>query len=176
MIVDHARIALLCLAATSLAALGACGDDHAHGHTHADESVAEELCEHMADGPAQALTAVATQDSTDGPTISDDHVRYDITLIAVDGGNGGAVTFAAGAAGHHAIALGADIELQAFDAAGVEIAPHHRNTGSAICEEVAADLGFELAVGTTTFVFGPTEATEVSVVIELDADQTTHLD
>src|SRR5688572_14994746 len=58
----------------------ACGDDE-------EENPDVEGCEHLQEGPATAVTATAT--SENAPAIRADHRRYDVTLVAGNGGNSG---------------------------------------------------------------------------------------
>lgn len=126
---------------------------------HADA----EICEHLKDGPASPVTAVA---SGEGPAVAADHRRYDVTLAPVSGGNGGTVHFRPAAARDFVIALGADIPLVVTDSAGATIAPERTATSSTACTEIRRRSVFPLAVGTYRLTFGPTPETRVAVVVE----------
>lgn len=123
----------------------------------------DELCEHLADGPAEAVTAAT---SGDGPLIADDHTRYDITLAAVTGGNGGTVRFAADEAGEFIIALDAAVPLVVTDGSGATVTAEDTATSSEACTEIRGRHVFDLEVGTYVLRFGPTAETKVGVVVE----------
>ncbi len=124
-----------------------------------------EACEHLAEGPAAAVTA----DTTDGGSpvaVAADHRRYDIALGAVSGGNGGEVSFAVATAGDFAIFLGSDVPVNVRAASGAALAFESSATSSTVCTEVKGRHQLALPVGTARFFFGPTPATSVSAVIE----------
>jgi hypothetical protein len=68
------------------------------GEGEGEEDPFAEACEHMAEGPANAVTA--SLDVASLPDVSAPHTRHDVTLVDVDGGGegvdvGGSVAFAA---------------------------------------------------------------------------------
>jgi hypothetical protein len=142
------------------------------GCPEAEPSGDEEACEHLAEGPATAVTAVA---SGVGPLIDDDHRRYDVALVAVDGGNGGEVRFASAEAGDYVFFLDADVSLAVTDVDGSPVALEASETASATCPEtIRARHHVELGVGTYSLRFGPTEQSSVGVVVEAHAHEHAH--
>src|SRR5688500_14567310 len=57
-----------------------------------EETIDTDVCEHLQEGPSSTLTAI-DNNATVPPPVSNDHRRYDITLIDVTGGKGGTVSF-----------------------------------------------------------------------------------
>src|SRR5687767_9944608 len=114
------------------------------------ENVNDEGCEHMTEGPAMAVTAVATGD---GPLVADDHRRYDVTLVPVTGGNGGRVRFAAAAAGDFIFFLDKAVPFSIQDSSGGAVAIEESLTSIAECTEVRARHTAELLVGTSHLIF-----------------------
>lgn len=154
---------LLTAAACAATLLGApaCGDDHEeHG-----ESTEAEACEHLADGPFQAVSAAADQ-SGGLESINYPHTRVDVALVPVEGGNGGWVSFAADEDGDFGVFMDADVPLAVFDAGGDPVAFEASATGSAVCDAIGAVHTVELAVGTYALQLGPTSATTVGIVVE----------
>jgi hypothetical protein len=123
----------------------------------AEPSPDEELCEHMAEGPAIAVTAGADLDGA--PDVSDEHTRYD---VAVD--DEGVVAYASAEATELLVALGEDVDVT-FLQGDVELAIEE-SRGSDACEEVGRVHLIDVEVGTVEIRLGPTDATEVSIVIE----------
>lgn len=123
-----------------------------------------EGCEHLAEGPEVAVTAST---STSGaPAVSNDHKRYDITLPAGSGGNGGSVSFAVSETQHYVFFLGADVPLKVTNSSGAEVAFESSATSSEACGEIKGRHVAELLVGTYTLTLGPTSQGSVSLVIE----------
>lgn len=143
--------------------VGGCGDDHDHDHDHEQVLPLEDACEHLADGPNEAVTAAA--DGETGPDITEDHTRWDITLTAVDGGNGGSVTFAPAEAGEFLFAMTADIPAMLFDGNGNEVALSAPGAEDGTCDLAQASYAVDAAIGTYTLSFGPTDATTVQLVV-----------
>jgi hypothetical protein len=140
----------------------ACGDDGADGNDH--DAADGEGCEHLQEGPEVAVTATAT--AAGAPSVDDDHMRYDITLVAISGGQGGVVKFAAAAAGTHVIFLGADVPLFITDAAGAPVAITESSSSSEACADIKGKHVVDLEVGTYNLTLGPTASTSVSMVVE----------
>ena len=132
-----------------------------------EPTIDDEACEHLADGPASAIPAVA---SGEDPMIGDDHTRYDITLVPGASGHEGSVRFAAAEAGDHVFFLDADVPLEVRDASGAVIAIEEKRTSGLACPELGARVVVPLGVGTVSLRFGPTAASVVRVVVELDGD------
>ncbi len=131
-----------------------------------------EACEHLQEGPATPVTA--TTASTGAPAVSNDHKRYDITLVDASGGKGGAVSFAAGEAGDYILFLGADIPMKVTDSAGGAVSFEESTKSSTVCGEVKGRHVVPLEVGTYTLTFGPTTEPAVSLVIEEAAHEEGH--
>jgi len=131
----------------------------------------DEACEHLAEGPASAVTAVATGE---GPFIADDHRRYDVSLVPVAGGNGGRVRFAADEAGDFLFFTSAEVTLAFTDAAGSPVEIEETVTGSTVCTEIGAQTVIPLAVGTYHLELGPTAETTVSLVVEHGGEHEGH--
>lgn len=121
-----------------------------------------EICEHLAEGPAASVTAAESMP----PAISDDHKRYDVTLIDVNSQKGGSVTFASGEAGEFIFGLNKDVPLTVKDASGTTVAAEATARSVPECDAVKARYAYDLAVGTYTLTFGPTAETSVGVVVE----------
>jgi hypothetical protein len=151
-------ISLLALAMLSLAACG--GDDS----TEEEESIDVEGCEHLIEGPEVPVTATPTTDGA--PAVADDHMRYDVSLVEVDGGNGGAVAFDADEATDFIFFLSADVDLAITDSSAQDVAIEDSASSSPECEEIRGRHVAELTVGTHYLSFGPTSEEQVSVVIE----------
>jgi hypothetical protein len=143
----------------TLTMLAACGDEEPV------EDVDVEGCEHLQEGPEVAVTATDGLDEST-PAVSDEHMRYDITLVPVVGGNGGFVTFAAAEATDHVFFLDADVALGLDDGTGAGVTIEESASSSPECDEIRGRHVAELRVGTVYVELGPTTETEVSLVIE----------
>ncbi len=139
----------------SSALLLACGED--------EETADSEACEHLKEGPASAVTASA---SGAGPTVSNDHRRYDIALVDVTGGKGGSVSFAAAEGTDYILFTSADVPVTVKNAGGTTVNPEESVKTSSGCAEVKGRHTIPMSVGTYTLNFGPTTETSVSLVIE----------
>jgi hypothetical protein len=133
------------------------------GSGTAAPGVDEGGCEHLQQGPAVAVTATATD--AGAPAVAADHQRYDVTLAAVTGGNGGVVTFAADA-GDHVFFFSESVEVTFATVAGAVVTPEEDATSSAVCTEIRRRYVVPLEVGTYALTFTPSAATAVSVVVE----------
>ncbi|WP_224361812.1 hypothetical protein [Hyalangium versicolor] len=129
-----------------------------------EESIDSEGCEHLQKGPSTPVTATAS--ATGAPAVSNDHRRYDISLIDVTGGKGGSVSFAVSEAIDYILFTNADVPVTVKDANGQTIAFEESAKSSTECSDIKGRFTVPLAVGTQTFTFGPTTATSVSLVIE----------
>jgi len=132
---------------------------------HEDHGPEEELCEHMANGPEQAVTAGA--DAASAVDISDEHTRYDITLG--DDGNGGYagfVAFAADEDGEFFVALSDTVDATFTTSAGDAITIEETEEGSEECDDVARIHVLDFEVGTVNIELASADADVVSVVIE----------
>jgi hypothetical protein len=140
-----------------------CGDE---------ESADVEGCEHLKDGPASTVNAIAA--TTGAPEVKADHRRYDITLVDVTGGKGGTVSFAAAEAIDYVIFASADVPVAIKNASGATVAIEETVKSSTECAEIKARHTVPMTVGTHTITFGPTTATSVSIVVEEGAHDHEH--
>ncbi|QRK07726.1 hypothetical protein JQX13_48390 [Archangium violaceum] len=125
-----------------------------------------EGCEHLAEGPAVAVTASASTSGT-LPSVGNDHKRYDITLPAGTGGNyTGSVSFAAAEATDYVFFLGADVSLTVTSSSGQAVAFEESAKSSEQCGDIKGRYVAPLEVGTYTLTFGPASQSSVSLVIE----------
>ncbi|HWM84507.1 MAG TPA: hypothetical protein VNO33_01690 [Kofleriaceae bacterium] len=147
--------------------LAACGSDDP-----AEESIDVEGCEHLSEGPAVAVTAGATPE--EAPGVADDHMRYDVTLVPVDGGNGGTVAFDSAEAADFVFFLGADVALGITDSGAQAVTIEESATSSPECVEIRGRHVAELTVGTHYLSLGPTAEESVSLVIEHAAGHEEH--
>jgi hypothetical protein len=155
---------LLAVLTLSLAACGGDDDGGDEEDMGGEESIDVEGCEHLIEGPEVAVTATAETDGA--PAVGDDHMRYDVTLVEVDGGNGGSVAFDADEASDFIFFLSADVDMTITDSEGAEVAIEESASSSPECEEIRGRHVAELEVGTNYLTFGPTDEAELSVVIE----------
>ena len=156
----------------------ACGDaaDHAdHAHADADETPEAEACEHLTEGPFEAITAVENPLAPGPPNAAVEHTRVDISFVDITGSTpnteggdfGGTVAFEATEATEYLFFLSAAVPLSVFDAtAGVFIPLENEVVGSELCSELATTHTYVLEVGTYLLTFGPTDLTEVGMVHE----------
>ncbi|WNG38322.1 hypothetical protein F0U60_35190 [Archangium minus] len=155
---------LLSACLLSSALLVGCGEE--------SNEVDVEGCEHLAEGPAVAVTASA---STSGaPSVGNDHKRYDITLPAGTSGNAGSVSFAAAEATDYVFFLGADVSLKVTSSSGQAVEFEESAKSSEQCGEIKGRYVAPLQVGTYTLTFGPTSQSSVSLVIEESAHDHEH--
>ncbi|MCY0996093.1 hypothetical protein OWM54_02985 [Myxococcus sp. MISCRS1] len=136
----------------------ACGDDEPH-----EEDVDVEGCEHLAEGPSTAVNATLTGTP---PSVSNDHRRYDISLVDGAGGRRGSVSFAAAEATDYVLYLSADVPVVITDASGAAVEIEESAKSSESCTDIKGRHVVPLSVGTFTFTFGPTTAASVNLVIE----------
>lgn len=147
----------LSLAALLALSLTACSDD--------PEATADvEACEHLEGNTGTAVTASTS--AAGAPAVGNDHKRYDIDLVDVAGGKGGAVSFAVAEATDYILFLDAAVPVAVTGAGGTPVAHEEAATSSAECAAVKGRHVYPLAVGTYTLTFGPATATRVGLVIE----------
>lgn len=154
-------------------ALPACGDDGDDtSDTAADAAVEAETpdgegCEHQAEGPASTVTAAADAADADAAALDDDHRRYDVTFVDLAAGQkGGSVTFAADADGEFHFFFDAAVAYEVFDAAGAPVARESTVPSTEKCDLIHQWDVYDLAVGTYTLTFAPTDTAGVKVVVE----------
>jgi hypothetical protein len=158
------RIKLVFVVLLSSALCVGCGGD--------EESPDTEGCEHLQKGPATAVTASTA--TSGAPAVSNDHRRYDITLIDVTGGKGGSVSFAVSEATDYILFTNADVPAVVKDSSGQTIAFEQTAKSSSECTDIKGRHTVHLAVGTHSITFGPTAGTSVSLVIEEGAGDQEH--
>ncbi|RKH50601.1 hypothetical protein [Corallococcus llansteffanensis] len=145
------------LLSTALLVVG-CGDD-----AEEEASGDEEGCEHLQEGPAVNVTAAATGT---GPAVSNNHTRYDIALVDVAGGKGGAVSFAVSEATDYVLFTNAPVPVKVTNGSGATVEFEESATSSELCTDIKGRHVVPLTVGTHTLTFGPSTLSSVSLVIE----------
>lgn len=159
--------------------LGACGSDDSDTNTSNTnnqttvETPESEACEHLAEGPFQAVTAAADATGT-LENAAYEHTRVNIALADIEGGKGGFTSFESDGEGDFYFFLSADLPLKFLDGSGAEVAIESTTIGSDLCTEIAVKHVVELMVGTYTLEFGPTTETEVGLVHELAGGEHIH--
>jgi hypothetical protein len=128
-----------------------------------EETVDTDACEHLKEGPASSVTASAS--ATGAPAVSNEHRRYDISLIDVADGKGGSVSFAVAEATGYTLFLTGEVPVNVRDANGQRIEVVASGTGSSECSEIKRRHLFPLGVGLHSITFGPTTESSVSLVI-----------
>jgi hypothetical protein len=127
------------------------------------ETIDSDACEHLQEGPAFAITASANE--TGAPAVSNDHRRYDISLIDRTDGKGGSVSFTVTEANKYTLFLNGEVPVNLRDANGQRIEVIASGTGSSECSEIKRLHFFDLGVGTYSLTFGPTTVGSVSLVV-----------
>lgn len=129
------------------------------------QSLDEEGCDHLQQGPFVDITAGA--DTTSATEIKADHKAYRVGLTA---GQAGFVKLVTSAMGDHVLFLDANLTLELQDAQGTALSITSSATSIAACAEVKGWHIFELpGAGTYLLKLGPgpdTTATQVILVIE----------
>ncbi|MCI0569204.1 MAG: hypothetical protein L0Y66_00475 [Myxococcaceae bacterium] len=127
-----------------------------------EEDIDVELCEHLAEGPNVAVTAVVSGDAS-GAAVSNDHHRYDISLTS----GAGKVSFAVDHAGEFVFGLGADVAMEIKDPSGAPVTPEETLLTGLACTDIKKRVQAHLeTVGTYTLTFGPSSVQVVPLVIE----------
>jgi hypothetical protein len=152
------------LTATLALSAAACADDH--DHDHADESPEAEACEHLSDGPAQAVLAVAAEEVAGLPDISKSHTRFDVTLPGDAGKLAGYVKFVSTKSGDTLLVANADVPMQLVDGTGAAVQPKSEATSQAGCAAVKRRAVYTLGVATYRLKLGPTATSTVGLLFE----------
>ncbi len=155
----------LTMATCTFAAIGlvACTEEAAPA---AAEDPAAEACEHLAEGPAQAVAAKTTDAAAELPDVSTSHTRFDVTLPAdVSGTYAGYVKFLAPAAGSYLLVANAAVPIQVIDSAGKAVAPTAQVAVGA-CAAVKTQLELPLGVATYRVKVGPHTQPLVGLLFE----------
>lgn len=147
--------------------LTACDDDdHDHDdHDHEEEAIDEHACIH-ADEAGTPLTA--TLEPGDAPAASEDHTRHDVSLVELDaesGDLGGYISLPVGEDGDRVVFLTADVPLGIEDSEGLSLPAESDGDGSGTCS-ITRYYVFDLQVGTYSLFFGPTDVTELGIIVE----------
>ena len=79
---------------------------------------------------------------------------------------GGEGTFKIAEKGDYVLNLSDDVPIKVKDKDGKDVAAESSKSKPSQCAEAAVAHVHELAVGTYTFAFGPTDATGVKLVVE----------
>lgn len=149
----------LFVAIVALAACGESADNDANheanheNHDHNNEMVtpAADACEHMADGPEEALTAVAAGETP--PSFSETHHRYDITIPE----GAGVVAIEIGEEREIHFFFDTDVTLTVTDASDATVAAEEEIASVDECSAVVAGAAYDLGVGTYTLLIETTE-------------------
>jgi hypothetical protein len=141
--------------------LAAC-DSHSQDHG-SEEDYKADACEHMAEGPAESVTALASRDDS-LPDVSEAHTRHDIALPDVAGSREGYVAFEADEANDFHFALNSDATLEITDADGAVVQPEGEADSGSGCSEVKVLHTYELEAGRYVLHFASGFETSVSMV------------
>ncbi len=143
-------------------------------HSHHEESPEEEACEHLADGPFEAVTAAALPG--DGADISFEHTRVDVALLADGDEFYGWVSFAADEDAEFTFFLTDDVPFAIQDLNAALVAVEESEIGSEFCDDIAVSHTFDLAVGTYALSFGPSASDSIGLVVEEAGEHAEHAD
>lgn len=150
------------LALTALAATAACTTEE---HEHEDPET--DACEHLAAGPAEAVTAATTATATDAPDVSKAHTRFDVaTGGTAEAPATGYVKFVVAKAGEYLLVADKAVPLAVIDAAGATVAARSTAAKSDKCSVVLHRSLYDLKVGTVKVRIGPTVEGKVGVLFE----------
>lgn len=131
------------LAAAALFAFGC-----SHSEDHGEEGgVKEDACEHMADGPALAVTAAGSGDGP-LPDVSASHTRFDIALAPAGVDRGGFLAFKADGKNDFFFALNRAAALDIRDSAGTAMVREGAVDTASGCAVVKGIHAYELPAGT----------------------------
>ncbi len=123
-----------------------------------------EACEHMSEGPAIAVTAVA--DNATPPDVSEGHKRYDIGLVADNAQYAGKVLYNSSEETDYVLFFDQDVSLDVRNADNQSVEIEASASSSVACGTIKARYVVPLGVGPFTLNLGPTAAATVSLVIE----------
>lgn len=131
----------------------------------AAESVEMELCEHMREGPIQAVAAARTSTSS-LPNVAFEHARVDISLPE---GSAGFVQFEAVQTAEYVFALGQTVGLAVYGVTGELVRAETEIVGAMACSEVARQYYFDFEVGPYVLEIGPSAASSTIVRLVSEA-------
>jgi hypothetical protein len=154
------RLTCLPCALILACAAGCSGDDQD------EEGVDAEGCEHLDDGPASAVTAAL--EAADAPAVSNDHMRYDVSLPRLDGTDegGGLVRFDSDEQTDFVVFLDAPVDLAVTTSDGDPVEIEESAAQSDACATIRGRHVVALSVGTHHFELGPSEVEVVGLVLE----------
>lgn len=118
-----------------------------------------EACEHMAEGPAVAVAAVA-EGAASAPSVAADHKRYDISLP----GGAGQVRYASATAGELTVYADSPATLSLLKADGMAVVAESIATSVGECGNIQGKWVFDVGVGPHSMVLGGPSL--VKVVLE----------
>lgn len=124
----------------------------------------DHACTHMQEGPYR--TATASVELASAPDVSRVHTRFDVTLVAVEGGLGGFVRYTPTTPGYHALFLSDDVPVQLFDATGAPVCVLAHKAGSACPAAISHFVVMFLEAGHWYLLFGPTPRATIGFAIE----------
>ena len=153
-------------AACALLLFTACSSESNDDDTDVSYDAAEyesHGCAHLEFGPDGAATAAATADGT-LPDVSANMTRIAVTLVEVEGGNGGFAMFETMADGVHALFSNVAVDLTITDSSGAVVEPLETIAGSDLCDEIGQTIFVDLDPGMYTIEIGPTSETSVEIV------------
>lgn len=154
----------ICAAAAALLGSG-CSDEHMD--EPAAESQSADACEHMVDGPFEAVSATIDAGEA-GPALTETHTRYTIALSADPADPGsriGYVDVVVDEPGELSVYLDAPVPLSVTAPSGDELAAEASEDSIAECIEVAMSHTYDVTVGTYRVRLGPTDREEASLVL-----------
>lgn len=133
-------------------------------HDHDEETPAADACEHMAEGPSSAVSAIEDMAGTT-PTVGAEHMRSDVTLVGEPGSLGGYASLVIDESSEFGVYLDRDVPVSLWDGTGTEVEKEASSTDISECTDVQVGHTFDLEVGTYLVSFGPTAESEVRLVV-----------
>ncbi|MSQ84406.1 MAG: hypothetical protein EXR77_16250 [Myxococcales bacterium] len=125
-----------------------------------------EMCEHLAEGPAQIVAASSADTAAALPEVSKSHTRFDVDLPKdASGTYTGYVRFAAPAKGAYLLGMNAKVPVEvALAASGTAVAPAVAVKPACAVALYQAELALEL--GTYRVKLGPAHSAKVGLLFE----------
>lgn len=135
-----------------------------------EESLDAHVCEHLENGPSNAITAIDTADIGTAPVIGvADHHRYDVTLLSDASDYSGWAKFSVDEEGHHFIYLSEAVTITVYEPDGsTEVTAEYEHDHSQDCALIHGKYEFHLEIGTYFIFFEPAAENQVNVVIAKD--------
>ena len=132
----------------------------------AADDPAAEACEHLTDGPAQAVVAKTTSVAAELADVSKSHTRFDVTLPAdASGTYAGYVKFLAPTAGGYLLVANALVPMQVLDSGGSALVPVSTVVASA-CPAAKTQLELMFGISTYRVKIGPISQAVVGLLFE----------